>query len=75
METFGKSRNSLTGRAKSQNSENREIPKKKSRTNVTFWSLVVGKQESSVYLAWLQLLFSVIHDPFAPSRSSYRETH
>ena len=41
---------------------------------MTFLKYVPEKQESTVYFVWGQVLFSVIHDPFAPSQSLYRET-
>ena len=41
---------------------------------MTFFKCVPEKQESTVYFVWGQVLFSVIHDPFASSQSLYRET-
>ena len=41
---------------------------------MTFLKCVPEKQELTVYFVWGQVLFSVIHDPFAPSQSLYRET-
>ena len=54
--------------------KNQEKSEKNARTNMTFLKCVPEKQESTVYFVWGQRLFPVMYDPFAPRRSSNRET-